>query len=180
MVRAVCRTLPDASAPDFDSLQVSPPGVADATDFSFLVIGDPGEGDASQHVLRDRYLDLGKRPDVKFLVVLSDVIYPDGAMKDYEAKFYLPFKGFEKPIYGLPGNHDWYDALEGFNANFPPPESARAAMQARVTADHRLTTTTHRHIDGLIEEAGRLRANMACGRAASRDPISTCRPMGSH
>jgi uncharacterized membrane protein HdeD (DUF308 family) len=170
MVRAVCRTLPDASAPDFDGLQVYPPGVADATDFSFLVIGDPGEGDASQHVLRDRYLDLGKRPDVKFLAVLSDVVYPDGAMKDYEANFYLPFKGFEKPIYGLPGNHDWYDALEGFNANFLPPESARAAMQARVATDHRLTTTTHRHIDGLIEEAGRLRREYGVRTGGQQGP----------
>ena len=41
-------------------------------------------------------------------------------MRDYEPKFYLPFKGFtESPIYAIPGNHDWYDALEGFAANFP-------------------------------------------------------------
>ena len=48
----------------------------------------------------------------------SDVIYPSGAMKDYEAKFWLPFKGVDKPVYAIPGNHDWYDALEGFNATF--------------------------------------------------------------
>ena len=48
----------------------------------------------------------------------SDVIYPAGAMQDYEANFYLPFQGFAKPIYAIPGNHDWFDALEGFNANF--------------------------------------------------------------
>jgi uncharacterized membrane protein HdeD (DUF308 family) len=170
MVRAVCRTQPNSSAADFDGLQVAPPGVANATDFSFLVIGDPGEGDASQHALRDRYLDLGQRPDVKFLVVLSDVIYPDGAMKDYEANFYLPFKGFAKPIYALPGNHDWYDALEGFNANFLPAEAARAAMQARITADHQLTTTTQHQIDGLIEEAGRLRREYGLRTGGQQGP----------
>jgi hypothetical protein len=38
-------------------------------------------------------------------------------MHDYEANFYLPFQGFAKQIYAIPGNHDWYDALEAFNAN---------------------------------------------------------------
>ena len=52
-------------------------------------------------------------------------------MKDYEPKFYLPFKGFKKPIYAIPGNHDWFDALDGFTANFFEPAAARAAMDAR-------------------------------------------------
>src|SRR4030095_14798022 len=83
--------------------EVRPEGVSDARDFSFLVIGDPGEGDPSQASLRDRYLDLGRRPDVRFLVISSDVIYPGGAMRDYEFNFYLPFKGFAKSIYAIPG-----------------------------------------------------------------------------
>jgi hypothetical protein len=32
-------------------------------------------------------------PEVRFVVVSSDVVYPTGAMRDYEAKFWLPFKG---------------------------------------------------------------------------------------
>jgi hypothetical protein len=96
---------------------VTPPGIG-AGDFSFLIIGDPGEGDASQYSLANRYLELGRREDVKFLIITSDVIYPAGAMVNYENNFYLPFKGFSKPIYAIPGNHDWFDALEGFNANF--------------------------------------------------------------
>ena len=103
-------------------------------DFSFLVIGDPGEGDASQYSLVSRYLKLGLHDDVKFLVVSSDVIYPAGSMSDYEGNFYLPFQGFAKPIYAIPGNHDWFDALEGFNANFLEPKAARAAIEARVEA----------------------------------------------
>jgi len=30
--------------------------------------------------------------DVRFVVLSSDVVYPTGAMRDYEAKFWLPFK----------------------------------------------------------------------------------------
>jgi hypothetical protein len=120
--------------------QVEPEGVAAGGDFSFLVVGDPGEGDASQHVLRDQLIQLGQRSEVTFLVVASDVIYPAGAMKDYEVKFYLPFKWFTKPVYAIPGNHDWYDVLEGFTANFLEPEAAWAALCARRATDHGLTT----------------------------------------
>jgi DNA repair exonuclease SbcCD nuclease subunit len=30
----------------------------------------------------------------------------------------IALQGFEKPIYAIPGNHDWFDADEGFTANF--------------------------------------------------------------
>ena len=90
------------------------------------------------------------RPDVKFLMISSDVIYPSGAMSDYESKFYLPFKGFTKPIYAIPGNHDWYDALEAFAANFFEADAARACMHARVVTDGRVTTTTDSRIDACV------------------------------
>src|SRR6516164_4630355 len=71
---------------DGDGLfRVDPRSLQGGGDFSFLVIGDPGEGDASQYSLVSRYLELGRRDDVKFLVVSSDVIYPAGSMHDYEA-----------------------------------------------------------------------------------------------
>ena len=113
----------------------------------FVVIGDTGEGDASQHVLRDQLLAVADRPDVRFVVVSSDVVYPTGAMNDYEAKFWLPFKGVTVPVYAIPGNHDWYDALEGFAATFLQPDAARAAIRARVEADLRVTSTTDARID---------------------------------
>ena len=94
-------------------------------------------------------------PDVRFVVISSDVVYPAGAMKDYEAKFWLPFKGMTKPVYAIPGNHDWYDALEGFAATFLEPDAARAAMRARVEADMRLTSTTDARIERLIARGGR-------------------------
>src|SRR5439155_1490021 len=140
-------------------------------DFSFLVLGDTGEGGAAQHSLRDQYLSLGQRADVKFLVISSDVIYPTGAMSDYEAKFYLPFKGFTKPIYAIPGNHDWYDALEGFAANFLEPDAARTAIHSRIVTDKRLTSTTDRRIENMIREADRLRREFNISNAHQRAPF---------
>jgi uncharacterized membrane protein HdeD (DUF308 family) len=153
------------------SFQVHPLEVEGSQDFSFLVIGDPGEGDHSQYALIERYLELGRRPDIKFLVISCDVIYPAGSMADYEFNFYFPFKGFEKPIYAIPGNHDWFDALEGFNANFLEARAARAALKARVEADLRLTTTDGRRIDALIGQAERLRGLYKIDNNNQRGPF---------
>jgi 3',5'-cyclic AMP phosphodiesterase CpdA len=140
------------------AFRVEPPELSSQGDFSFIVIGDTGEGDASQHVLRDQLVSATEQPEVRFVVLSSDVIYPSGAMKDYEARFWLPFKGVTKPVYAIPGNHDWFDALEGFAATFLEPDAARTAMRARVEADLRLTSTTDAQIEALIQEASRLRA----------------------
>ena len=159
MTRAVLASAPNpgtSPSPGMTgALTVGPPDLGE--EFAFLVIGDPGEGDASQHVLRDQIIRAGSGGDVRFMVISSDVIYPTGSMKDYEANFWLPFKGFDKPVYAIPGNHDWYDALEGFVATFYRPDAARAAMRARVEADNRLTSTTDTRIGWLIDEAARLR-----------------------
>jgi hypothetical protein len=136
---------------------VHPAGVVSRASFSFVVIGDTGEGDASQHVLRAQFLEVVRREDVKFVVVSSDVVYPTGAMRDYEANFWLPFMGTTKPVYAIPGNHDWYDALESFVATFLEPGAARAAMRARVAVDGGISSTTGARIEELIRTASRLR-----------------------
>ena len=143
------------------------PGGVDGGDFSFVVIGDPGEGDASQHVLRDQLLTVAASADVRFVVVSSDVVYPSGSMIDYEAKFWLPFKGITRPVYAIPGNHDWYDALEAFAATFLQSEAARASIRARVEADLRVTSTT----DARIEHPSMRPDACACVRGPDR--IST-------
>ncbi len=168
MIDAVTRAYGGAGD---DLFRINPSGVEGTGDFSFLVIGDPGEGDASQYSLIARYLQLGLNDEVKFLVVSSDVIYPAGSMQDYETNFYLPFQGFAKPIYAIPGNHDWYDALEGFNANFLEPKAARPAMEARVEADLGLTSTNAHRIDRLLAEAARLRGLYAVQVATQRAPF---------
>jgi uncharacterized membrane protein HdeD (DUF308 family)/3',5'-cyclic AMP phosphodiesterase CpdA len=168
---AMTRAVLASAAPGARSagaLAIEPPGTGG--DFAFLVIGDPGEGDASQHVLRDQIIRAGTPADVRFMVISSDVIYPTGSMKDYEANFWLPFKGFDRPVYAIPGNHDWYDALEGFVATFFTPEAARVAMHARVEADSRLTSTTDGRIGWLIGEAARLRREYGVPTGFQRAP----------
>jgi hypothetical protein len=85
---------------------------ANLEEFSFLVVGDTGEGDASQFAVVPPLLAAGK--DTAFMVICSDVIYPSGDAEDYEEKFYRPYENYPSPIYALPGNHDWYDGLNGF------------------------------------------------------------------
>lgn len=137
---------------------ISPEGVSDSEDFSFIVIGDTGEGDASQWSLHDQLIAAGNRDAVKFLVLSTDVIYPDGKMKDYEPNFYLPFKGFTKPIYAIPGNHDWFDANEGFNANFLEPAAANLALRARLAEDLKTDViSTDRRFADIIAKAKSLR-----------------------
>jgi uncharacterized membrane protein HdeD (DUF308 family)/predicted phosphodiesterase len=150
--------------------EVTPAGIGDG-DFSFVVIGDPGEGDPSQHALRDQVLRAARRDEVKFVVIASDVIYPTGAMKDYEANFYLPLMGVEKPIFAIPGNHDWFNALDGFAANLMQPETARAAIDARVEADLSLSSTTSDRIDRLMESAARLRSLYRVQAGLQRAPF---------
>ncbi len=155
----------DAAVRSRGAAAVTAPGIFDVTidgtatgDFSFIVIGDPGEGDPSQHALRDQLLLSARRDMVKFVMVASDVVYPVGAMKDYEPNFYLPLMGVEKPVLAIPGNHDWFNALDGFAANLMQPDTARAAIDARVKADLSLSSTTGDRIDDLIGSAARLRS----------------------
>lgn len=143
--------------PTANSFRLYPEGVKDTGDFSFVVIGDPGEGDASQFVLHNQIVAVTEKPSVKFTVISSDVVYPDGAMKDYERNFWLPMQGVRKPVYAIPGNHDWYDALDGFAAAFFEPRIAAKTMRARRNFDLKLTAKTESSIDAMIAEAARLR-----------------------
>jgi uncharacterized membrane protein HdeD (DUF308 family)/predicted phosphodiesterase len=152
--------------------KLEPNGVNNDGDFSFIVIGDTGEGDPSQMSLRDQLIAASKRENVKFLVLSSDVIYPDGKMKDYETNFYLPFKGFEKPIYAIPGNHDWFDANEGFNANFLDRESAIVALRARLATDLQTRAlTTNERFDQITTEAQRLRQYYGIRNGVQKGPF---------
>jgi hypothetical protein len=105
---------------------------ADLEEFSFLVIGDTGEGDASQFAVVPPLLEVGR--DTAFMVICSDVIYPSGDAEEYEDKFYRPYRNYAKPIYALPGNHDWYDGLNGFMYHLcgaDAPEPATAGTDSR-------------------------------------------------
>ena len=83
---------------------------------SFLVLGDPGEQDGSQYAVVEPML--ARADGTAFMLIASDVIYPAGDINDYIDGFYLPYENYKKPIYAIPGNHDWYDGLNGFMWHF--------------------------------------------------------------
>jgi len=170
---AMVRAVVDAGETTLDGkgFTVSPEGLTDSKPFSFVVIGDTGEGDASQDVLRDSLIRAAAADDVRFVLLSSDVVYPTGAMRDYETRFWLPFKGVSKPVYAIPGNHDWYDALEGFVATFFRPEAARAAMRARIAADEGLSSTTNARIEEFIEKAAFLRREYGVATGFQQAPF---------
>jgi hypothetical protein len=116
-------------------------------------------------------LTVAAREDVRFVTISSDVVYPNGSMIDYESNFWLPFKGIRKPVFAIPGNHDWYDALEAFLATFLDHDSARSAMRARAEADLRLTSTSSSRIEALIAQADRLRGEYGVPTGFQRGPF---------
>ena len=102
---------------------------------TFLVLGDTGEGDASQYAVVPPLEAMGG--DAEFMVILSDVIYPAGEVNDYVSKFHYPYAFFRRPIWAVPGNHDWYDGLNGFMQHFCgakplPPHGGRRPLLHRL------------------------------------------------
>ncbi len=89
---------------------------------NFLILGDVGEGDLSQYALVRPLLERGN--DTDFMFICSDVIYPAGSINQYAEKFYCPYSRYMKPIYAIPGNHDWYDNLVGFMHHFCNAEAS--------------------------------------------------------
>jgi hypothetical protein len=104
----------------------------DLSDFSFMVIGDTGEGDGSQYLVVPAFL--GASAGSEFSVIASDVVYPAGDVNEYVGKFFTPFADYPKPIYAIPGNHDWLDGLVGFMRHFcdaaPPLQTFRPPKRA--------------------------------------------------
>ncbi len=116
----------------------------DLAAFSFMVLGDTGEGDRSQYSVVPAYLEASQGSE--FAVIASDVVYPAGDVNEYVEKFFVPYAHYPRPIYALPGNHDWLDGLAGFMRHFcradpparkfsPPP---RAKWRRGAMAVHRL------------------------------------------
>jgi hypothetical protein len=96
---------------------------ADRDRIAVALLGDPGEGDASQYVVVPVLERVAH--DTDFAVLCSDVIYPAGGVREYADRFYRPYADYPRPMYALPGNHDWYDGLAGFMTTFcdAPPDA---------------------------------------------------------
>jgi hypothetical protein len=107
----------------------------DRESIAFLVLGDTGEGDASQFAVVPPLLSQAE--DTTFAFICSDVIYPAGGINAYVEKFFRPYRDYPAPIYGVPGNHDWYDDCTGFmywfcgaeqRPNWKQPEFSAATL----------------------------------------------------
>jgi hypothetical protein len=102
-------------------------------DFSFMVIGDTGEGDRSQYSVVPAFLNASE--GTEFTVIASDVVYPAGDVNEYVGKFFVPFADYPRPVYAIPGNHDWLDGLVGFMRHFcgaaPPLKTFRPSRRAK-------------------------------------------------
>lgn len=92
--------------------------------FRFAVFGDSGSGKAAQYELAE----LIERHHIDFILHTGDVVYPEGADKDYREKFYLPYKKLlaRIPIFPVLGNHD-YETQRGrpWLDHFVLPEAER-------------------------------------------------------
>ena len=130
---------------------------SDLDSLAFLVVGDTGEGDESQFALVPPILEKGK--DTQFMVLCSDVVYPAGDVNEYLEKFHIPYKDYHHPIYALPGNHDWYDGLNGFMVHFCGAEpSERLLGKNRVL--RRLWRTAQKARPGVLERCRELRPEL--------------------
>ncbi|MFC8197692.1 metallophosphoesterase family protein [Streptomyces sp. NPDC057298] len=128
--------------------------------FSFMVIGDTGEGDDPQYAVVPGFLRVGE--DTEFAVLASDVVYPVGSTDDYGTKFFRPYKDYQAPIYAIPGNHDWYEDLDGFMRVFcdAPPLAEPAAPRRLAPAWWRslLWHEKRGHDEQRLAEARQLRS----------------------
>jgi hypothetical protein len=140
--------------------------------FSFLVLGDPGEADGSQYAVVEAMR--GPADGTSFMLVMSDVIYPAGDVNDYVNGYYEAFNEYRaggpgdapRPVLAVPGNHDWYDGLEGFMFHFcdaeplPPTEyratsftvaeRAARALWRRASRPNRPRIVAHR--DAILDD----------------------------
>ncbi len=142
----------------------------DLGDHSFMVIGDTGEGDRSQYSVVPAFLNVAA--GTEFAVIASDVVYPAGDVNEYVEKFFVPFAGYPKPVYAIPGNHDWLDGLVGFMRHFcgdsPPADKFRPPRRAKwarlALVLHRLLWRRPRDLQTeTLEAAARLRGRVAGG-----------------
>jgi len=142
---------------------------SDLDSVKFLVLGDAGEGDLSQYALVRPLLERGN--DTDFMFICSDVIYPAGSINQYAEKFYCPYNRYMKPIYAIPGNHDWYDNLVGFMHHFcnveaseRPPSSTKARLPVIERISRRIGRRLWRKEEKKDEE------RVAYGRALRSSP----------
>jgi hypothetical protein len=129
----------------------------------FLILGDPGNADGSHSAVIDPMLEVDRKLGSDFMVVLGNVIYPAGDVNRYVNGFYEVYREYEKPIFALPGNRDWYDGLNGFMFHFCGVEALPPAAYRRssYSAPERVATLLWRKV-------GRPNRTLLCDHRARR------------
>jgi hypothetical protein len=94
---------------------------------SLLLLGDPGEGDSSQYAVVPPLLS--QIEGIDCTIICSDVVYPSGETLDYKERFFRPYRQLGCPILAVPGNHDWYDGLQGFMSHICGIDLPAAPLQ---------------------------------------------------
>jgi Calcineurin-like phosphoesterase len=117
--------------------------IANANKIAFHAVGDTGAS-ATSRIAKEALVADAMAADLQqpaadapaFLFHLGDVIYQFGEAEYYYDQFYEPFRGYDRPIFAIPGNHDAAvtytkgdstpdtPSLQAFIANFcaPAPE----------------------------------------------------------
>lgn len=91
------------------------PDSGNADSYRFVIMGDTGEGDRSQYALVP--LLRGLAPE--FILIAGDIVYPIGKTgpdrdsDDYLAGVFEPYANLRIPIWGVPGNHEYYCKEKG-------------------------------------------------------------------
>jgi hypothetical protein len=140
--------------------------------FSFMVLGDTGEGDRSQYSVVPAFL--GAAHGSEFAVIASDVVYPAGDVNEYIEKFFVPYAGYPRPIYAIPGNHDWLDGLAGFMRHFcaaaPPAVKFRPPPRARWSRTAKLVHNVFWRRPTAVRSQTLIRAEQLRGEASKTGP----------
>ena len=96
--------------------------------YSFIVFGDSGIGTRSQYLLGAAMTRA--QPPADFLLHTGDIVYPDGARRRYEERFFSPYRPLLARLDFWPclGNHD---VKKGKPAK-PAPEDGSAAAYEEI------------------------------------------------
>jgi hypothetical protein len=137
----------------------------DGEQTAFVLVGDTGEGDASQYAVVAPLLS--RSEGAEFLFLCSDLVYPAGGIEEFGRKVLCPYRKFPGPIFGIPGNHDWYDDADGFmywfcGARKRPGRARRMPLSRRWMRDRLWRSSPQAR----AEELGKIEAL----RSAPRQP----------
>jgi len=97
---------------DLDHHFVTSPPVVTSPPFRAWVFGDSGNGSANQLAVRDAMLAYTAAAPPDFMVIVGDIVYPDGTDSEYTARFFTPYQDTLRNTVSWPvlGNHDGHSA----------------------------------------------------------------------